>query len=252
MMYDDPWKLKKVLNGSDAGIMSRLLLLKDMAEKLLVDVVVITTMTKNESSWSYVLWTHLMHTLVFKRCGSSRSYVFIGNWVKDFVSRRSLKSSDEVAFHWDPYARRFRFSVLVRAPHAWSQIFVPVNENNIHWYLAVYDMHEGQMIWLDSKPDPNKMETKEFNIRKLAMYIEEMRQDNSFYEDETTVRSKISRFGDPKFIEAGQQKVDDTTRMRIALDLVIKPYNTKQGVILKAAGKNYKNIEEKNKNLVKK
>ncbi|MED6154077.1 hypothetical protein PIB30_108534, partial [Stylosanthes scabra] len=92
------------------------------------------------------------------------------------------------------------------------KIFVPVNEDNVHWYLVVFDMHEGQMLWLDSKPDPNKMETKDYNIRKM---------------------------------------VDDTTRMRIALDLVIKPYNIKQEVILKAAGKNYKKIEEKNKNLVK-
>ncbi|MED6117868.1 hypothetical protein PIB30_113967, partial [Stylosanthes scabra] len=86
------------------------------------------------------------------------------------------------------------------------KIFVPVNEDNVHWYLVVFDMHEGQMLWLDSKPDPNKMETKDYNIRKMAMYIEEMLQDKSFYDYETTVRPKVSRFADPKPIETGIQK----------------------------------------------
>ncbi|MED6199687.1 hypothetical protein PIB30_078299 [Stylosanthes scabra] len=33
------------------------------------------------------------------------------------------------------------------------KVFVPVNEENVHWYLVVFHMHEGQMLWLDSKPD---------------------------------------------------------------------------------------------------
>ncbi|RYR71113.1 hypothetical protein Ahy_A02g005408 [Arachis hypogaea] len=87
------------------------------------------------------------------------------------------------------------------------KIFVPVNEDNIHWYLVVFDMHERQIIWLDSKPNYEKMERKNFNIRKLAIYIEEMFQDYSFYDLETTARPKVSRFADPKHIETGEQKI---------------------------------------------
>ncbi|MED6116359.1 hypothetical protein PIB30_099560, partial [Stylosanthes scabra] len=88
----------------------------DMAEKLVVEAVGYNHHNEKEGVKIDIcdVDTHSMHTLVFKRWGSSRSYVFIGNWVRDFVSRRSLKSGDEVGFHWDPYARRFHFSVLAR------------------------------------------------------------------------------------------------------------------------------------------
>ena len=35
--------------------------------------------------------------------------------MEDFVKRRDLKVGDEIGFHWDPYKRRFDFSVLKRA-----------------------------------------------------------------------------------------------------------------------------------------
>ncbi|QHO35027.1 hypothetical protein HN873_029570 [Arachis hypogaea] len=116
MMYDDPWKLKKVLNSSDVGSLSRLLLPKEMAEPL---VAAVLGYDENQKEGMEVeIWdvdTQSMHSLVFKRWGSSRSYVFMANWTKDFVKRRSLKSGHEVAFHWNPYANRFHFSVLKSA-----------------------------------------------------------------------------------------------------------------------------------------
>ncbi|QHN92945.1 uncharacterized protein DS421_17g588390 [Arachis hypogaea] len=44
-------------------------------------------------------------------------------------------------------------------------------------------------------------------IDEDAMYIEEMLQDDSFYDLEITVRPKVSRFADPKHIETGEQKI---------------------------------------------
>ncbi|KAL4343820.1 hypothetical protein AHAS_Ahas11G0116600 [Arachis hypogaea] len=41
----------------------------------------------------------------------------------------------------------------------------------------------------------------------FAMYIEEMLQDDSFYDLETIARPKVSRFADPKHIETGEQKI---------------------------------------------
>ncbi|MED6226388.1 hypothetical protein PIB30_103205, partial [Stylosanthes scabra] len=100
---------------SDVGNMSSLLLPKDMAKKLVVEVV---GYNQNDKVGVKVdicdVDTHSMHTLIFKRLDFFRSYVFIGNWVRNFVSRRSFESGNEVGFHWDSYARRFHFSVLAR------------------------------------------------------------------------------------------------------------------------------------------
>ncbi|XP_061344179.1 B3 domain-containing protein At2g33720-like [Gastrolobium bilobum] len=111
MLYDDPWKIKKVLNGSDLGNMRRLLLPKDFAENLVVPVLDGDV----ERGVQVEIWdvdTASIHSLIFKKWVSSRSYVFIGNWVKDFVSRRDLKKRDEIGLHWDPYKNRFNFSIL--------------------------------------------------------------------------------------------------------------------------------------------
>ncbi|XP_061341630.1 B3 domain-containing protein At2g33720-like [Gastrolobium bilobum] len=88
-------KIKKVLNGSDLGNMRRLLLPKDFAENLVVPVLDGDV----ERGVQVDIWdvdTASIHSLIFKKWVSSRSYVFIGNWVKDFVSRRGLKKGDEI------------------------------------------------------------------------------------------------------------------------------------------------------------
>ncbi|XP_061344183.1 putative B3 domain-containing protein At1g78640 [Gastrolobium bilobum] len=111
MLYDDPWKIKKVLNDSDIANMSRLLLPKDFAENLVVPVLDGDV----ERGVQVEIWdvdTASIHSLIFKKWVSSRSYVFIGNWVKDFVSRRGLKKGDEIGLHWDVYKNLFNFSVL--------------------------------------------------------------------------------------------------------------------------------------------
>ncbi|MED6185914.1 hypothetical protein PIB30_061723 [Stylosanthes scabra] len=90
MMYDDPWKLKKVLNGSDVENMSSLLLLNYMAEKLVIEVAGYNLNDKEGIKLDICdVDTYSMHTL-------------------------SLKSGNEFGFHWDPYARHFRFSILNR------------------------------------------------------------------------------------------------------------------------------------------
>ncbi|KAE9607514.1 hypothetical protein Lal_00026599 [Lupinus albus] len=116
-IYDDPWKIKKVLQKSDLGNMSRLLLSKDLAENLVLPVLNDEERRDAESDrGTQVLIldvdTNSMHSLLFKRWGSSRSYVFIDKWVQDFVKRRHLKEGDEIGFHWDPYNHHFAFTVL--------------------------------------------------------------------------------------------------------------------------------------------
>ncbi|RYR70164.1 hypothetical protein Ahy_A03g016673 [Arachis hypogaea] len=158
------------------------------------------------------------------------------------------------------------------------KIYVPVNEDNLHWYLVIFDMNQCQVILLDSNPDPKKKASKIFSIKQLALYLEGMLQHESFYDFESTIRPKVSEFPILEALGIGRQRndsfdcgiwvatwmknciwiddyniyVDDATRMRIAIDLIMKSYNLKKNTIIKAAKKNYKKIEEKNKNLVKK
>ncbi|XP_020203270.1 B3 domain-containing protein At2g33720 [Cajanus cajan] len=120
MIYDDPWKIKKELTKSDLGNLSRLLLSKELIEELVLPVLTLESQREamNEKGTKISIWdvdTQSMHYLVFKFWSSSRSYVFIDNWTKDFVHRRGLKIRDEIGFHWDPYKNRFDFSILVRA-----------------------------------------------------------------------------------------------------------------------------------------
>ncbi|RYQ85742.1 hypothetical protein Ahy_B10g105340 [Arachis hypogaea] len=149
------------------------------------------------------------------------------------------------------------------------KIYVCVNEDNLHWYLVIFDMNQCQVILLDSNPDPKK---------KATLYLEWMLQHDSFYDFESTIRPKVSEFPIWEALGIGRQRndsfdcgiwvatwmknciwiddyniyVDDATRMRIAIDLIMKSYNLKKNTIIKAAKKNYKKFEEKNKNLVKK
>ncbi|KAJ1432374.1 DNA-binding barrel domain superfamily [Sesbania bispinosa] len=113
MLYDDPWKIKKILKESDLGNMSRLLLGRDLAQELVLPVLGADTDLDNGTQVS--IWdvdTNSVHSLLFKRWVSSRSYVFIGSWVQDFVIRRALKKGDEIGLHWDPYNNHFNFSIL--------------------------------------------------------------------------------------------------------------------------------------------
>ncbi|KAJ1432381.1 DNA-binding barrel domain superfamily [Sesbania bispinosa] len=113
MLYDDPWKIKKVLKESDLGNMSRLLLGRDLAQELVLSVLGADADLDNGTQVMIKdVDTNSMHSLLFKKWVSSRSYVFIGSWVQDFVIRRALKKGDEIGLHWDPYNNLFNFSVL--------------------------------------------------------------------------------------------------------------------------------------------
>nr|KYP63275.1 B3 domain-containing protein At2g33720 family [Cajanus cajan] len=111
---DEIWKIKKVLKESDVGNMSRLMMGRDMAEDFVLPMLDVDAEEINKGI-AVSIWdvdTRSMHSLVFKRWVSSRSYVFIGNWGKDFVARRGLKKGDEIGLRWNPFINAFNFSVL--------------------------------------------------------------------------------------------------------------------------------------------
>ncbi|AES60437.1 putative DNA-binding pseudobarrel domain-containing protein [Medicago truncatula] len=113
MLYDDPWKIKKVLTQTDLGNNSRLLLNKELAHDLVVSV--LGAVAAENEGVHVAVWdvdTDSLHSLVFKIRPSNKSPVFKETWIKEFVVRRSLKKGDEIGMHWDPYKKRFDFSVL--------------------------------------------------------------------------------------------------------------------------------------------
>ncbi|KAI9078627.1 hypothetical protein K1719_039376 [Acacia pycnantha] len=123
-LYDDPWKIKKVLTTSDLGKLNRLLL---STENSMEDLVasLMGNNNNNNNNEELVLkgrpvrvWdveTKSMHQLILKQWASIKNYVLIGNWNQDFVKRRNLKKGDEIGLQWDPYKFCFNFSVLKRS-----------------------------------------------------------------------------------------------------------------------------------------
>lgn len=125
-LYDDPWKIKKVLTTSDLGKLNRLLLstenpMEDMLVSLMGNN---NNKNKNNNNNNEDLgrlvrvWdveTKSMHQLILKQWSSIKNYVLIGNWNQDFVRRRDLKKGDEIGLQWDPYNFCLNFSVLKRS-----------------------------------------------------------------------------------------------------------------------------------------
>lgn len=111
MLYDDPWKIKKVLENSDLGSNSRLMLNKMSAEDFVLPI--LNCNTDDEIKVTILdIDTNSFHTLKFKKLASSKSYIFKSGWIKKFVLRRDLKKGDEIGFHWDQYNNRFNFTVF--------------------------------------------------------------------------------------------------------------------------------------------
>lgn len=129
-LYDDPWKIKKVLTASDLGKLNRLLLSSEDSVEDLVDSLVRINNDDDDDNddenrdelfiagKEVRVWdvdTKSMHQLILKKWASFKNYVLIGDWNQDFVKRRNLKRGDEIGLQWDPYNFCFNFSILKRS-----------------------------------------------------------------------------------------------------------------------------------------
>ncbi|XLU57974.1 hypothetical protein S245_052622, partial [Arachis hypogaea] len=124
------------------------------------------------------------------------------------------------------------------------------DEGHEHWYLVVIDRVKRQIILLDPLPIGKQFKRKRTAL-KLAIYLDEVLEDRSFYDFETTPNLISSQFefeeleGLPT-LEAGSSdagvwianwmiacfeddhfniKVDDEVPMKIAVSLVLKNHN---------------------------
>ncbi|XP_062145845.1 B3 domain-containing protein At2g33720-like [Alnus glutinosa] len=114
----DPWVIKKTIETSDLGHLSRLLFARDGVKKhilLLWDANRIESLHEGVQVCVWDCDTKSEHQLVFKRWASNGSYVLIGKWKKEFVERRVLNKGDEIGLYWDETNSRFNFSILKRA-----------------------------------------------------------------------------------------------------------------------------------------
>jgi hypothetical protein len=114
VLYNDPWRIKKVLTQTDLGSNCNILIKRELANHLIVPVLGGRQVCENRDVRVRV-WdidTNSFHSLVFTIRPSNNSHVFKDTWVKDFVIRRNLQIGDEIGILWDQYNQHFVFSVI--------------------------------------------------------------------------------------------------------------------------------------------
>ncbi|XP_045833783.1 uncharacterized protein LOC123924850 isoform X2 [Trifolium pratense] len=141
-----------------------------------------------------------------------------------------------------------------------SKIFIPIHDpDSMHWFLLVIDLVKKELIYLDSLPSKSahvrRMRMR--CIKKLALYMEDLLLDPSFYTKGTTPNPIVSEFSLVIPKDLGQQAnnsndcaiwvitwmekmkadvykidVDDGTRLRVALNLTMNSYNKLNDEIL--------------------
>ncbi|CAK8570572.1 unnamed protein product [Lathyrus sativus] len=115
---DGSWKIKKMLEKSDLGNNSRLLVSKELAKEFVIPFLTSGDDTAKEKEGVEVqvldIDDNTLHSLNFKIWTSAQSYVFTKKWIKDFVRKRNLKKGDEIGLRWNEQNQQFEFSVLRR------------------------------------------------------------------------------------------------------------------------------------------
>ncbi|KAJ1420157.1 Ulp1 protease family, C-terminal catalytic domain [Sesbania bispinosa] len=124
-------------------------------------------------------------------------------------------------------------------------------------FMGKVDLVSKEVVYLDSFPGDERKEKRMRSVHTMAQYMETLLQHNSFYDFAGLEKPQVSKF--PIFhpqgiitqnvdsndcgvwvilwlIEMGingyRIKVDEGTRLRIALDLALNPSNTVQEVIM--------------------
>ncbi|XP_025620662.1 uncharacterized protein [Arachis hypogaea] len=120
-----------------------------------------------------------------------------------------------------------------------------------HWYLMIIDVPRMKLIYLDSLRDPAQAEARKIGMTRVALYLEGLTLGQSWLAGNCSVRPRFSTFEfeepelpqqDPKSMDCGVwvaqwmirdhlwqnysvQNVSSATRMRLAVDLVMKSHN---------------------------
>ncbi|KAJ1430536.1 Ulp1 protease family, C-terminal catalytic domain [Sesbania bispinosa] len=92
------------------------------------------------------------------------------------------------------------------------KIFVPISDESVHWYLLVIDIDKSKPILLDSLQTDSRRERRKIQVRKV---------------------------------------ITTTSRMRLAIDLVLNEYNELRVDVIKRAGKTWKGFQQHRENIMK-
>ncbi|OWM82847.1 B3 domain-containing protein At2g33720-like [Punica granatum] len=119
VLYSCPWKIKKKLQASDLGGLSRLLLPKNEVKNHIIPLMSDEWVGKivSRDGMSVTVWdrdTDSYHALVLRYWQSSGCFVLNGHWIENFVLRRRLSLGDEIGLFWSRYDQKLYFSVLQR------------------------------------------------------------------------------------------------------------------------------------------
>ncbi|KAJ1378468.1 Ulp1 protease family, C-terminal catalytic domain [Sesbania bispinosa] len=117
-----------------------------------------------------------------------------------------------------------------------KKVFIPVNDNNYHWYLVVIDFVNKEVVYLDSFPSDSRIVARMRSVKILNTPKPLVSQYPIYKPIDISTQS-----GDGNdcgawvimwMVEMGLNgykiQVDEGTRLRIALDLAMNPYNTLQ------------------------
>ncbi|KAK2383931.1 ubiquitin-specific protease ESD4 [Trifolium repens] len=144
-----------------------------------------------------------------------------------------------------------------------SKIFLPIHVvEDIHWFLLIIDFDAKELVYLDSFQSPRTLDKRKTQIKKLTRFMEQWLMDSTFYDAGSSRGPKISefKFAAPRgYGSQGQNsndcaiwvikwmmqkgdggykiKVDEGSRLEIALQLILHPYNRERDLMLKNATK---------------
>ncbi|MED6220329.1 hypothetical protein PIB30_043861 [Stylosanthes scabra] len=85
-------------------------------------------------------------------------------------------------------------------------VFIPINDDNEHWYLLIVDFYKKHLILLDSMKTPERMHNRILAVKTLGIFIERMLANASFYKFQVTYRPKVSTFPIVEPAGIGEQK----------------------------------------------
>ncbi|KAI9099593.1 hypothetical protein K1719_024598 [Acacia pycnantha] len=117
-LYDDPWKVKKVLTENDTSNKNGVTLRTQDVTQMVLPMLGDNAEAKAQTACGAELWfwdvdTQSSYKMLLKKT-SQGSYRITGPWNKSFNKRRKLKARDEIGLQWDRYNNRFNFSVIKR------------------------------------------------------------------------------------------------------------------------------------------
>ncbi|XP_059639235.1 uncharacterized protein LOC132281558 [Cornus florida] len=118
-LYNDRWKIKKILTKSDVNGLCRLLIPKELMNKQVIPLFNPQQVSDCGSGIGtrvkvFDFDTRTEHELTLKKWKTD-SYLLISNWNKEFTNRRNLEMGDEIGLFWNSQTSQLYFSLLKKA-----------------------------------------------------------------------------------------------------------------------------------------